>query len=223
MGKVQDIYLCYLEAGDMFIGQCLALLLLVSAKVAVSPPHFSDEVPTGWQAEKKKLVFLFVEVLGGFGWLLEMCLAQVVFHRDVITTSWQASHIARLLCRLYADLRLMEAAIGEDKTITHYPWDNYQLSFTGIPPHVTVLHEIRHASKVQKDMINNLMKHLDGGRLDGLVDLGNGGMSVTWLTALHNESTKGLQEKIDRLIAEVSHLGEADCPMLLQILQQTIS
>jgi hypothetical protein len=32
-------------------------------------------------------------------------------------------------------------------------------------------------------MINNLMKRLDG-RLDGLVDLGNGGMSVTRLKDL---------------------------------------
>jgi hypothetical protein len=57
-------------------------------------------------------------------------------------------------------------------------------------------------------MIDNLMKHLDG-RLEGLVNLGNGGMSVTWMTALFNESTKGLQEKINRL-AGVLRLGEAD-------------
>jgi hypothetical protein len=102
----------------------------------------------------------------------------------------------------------MEAAIGQHKTIIRYPWDDYQLSFTCVPPHVAVLHEIRHASKVQKEMIDNLLKHLDG-RLDGLVDLGNGGMSVTRLTALFNESTKGLQEKIDRL-AGVSRLGAAE-------------
>ena len=111
MGKVRDIYLQYLEAGDMFIGRCLALLPLLSAKFAVSPPHFSDEVPIEWRAEKKKLVFPFVEGLGGFGRLLEMCLAQVVYHRDVIT-SWQANHIARLLSRLYADPRLMDSATG---------------------------------------------------------------------------------------------------------------
>jgi hypothetical protein len=54
------------------------------------------------------------------------------------------------------------------------------------------------------------MKHLDG-RLDGLVDLGNGGMSVTRLTALFNKSTKGLQEKTDSLDG-LSRLGEANCP-----------
>jgi hypothetical protein len=147
-----------------------------------------------------------VVVLGGFGWLLEMCLAQVVFHKDVIT-NWQANHIAPLSCRLYADPRLMQAVMGEQRTVIRYPWDNYQeLSFTGVPPHgVAILHEIRHTSKVQKDMINNLMKHLDG-RLDGLVDFGNGGMSVTCLTNLFNESTEDLREKIDRL-AGLSHLG----------------
>jgi hypothetical protein len=152
------------------------------------------------RADKKKLVFPFVVVVGGFGQLLEMCLAQVVFPRDVITNC-QANHIARLLCRLYTDPHLMEAAMGERRAVIRYLWDDYQLSFTGkpgIPPYVAVLHEIRHASKVQKDMINNLMKHLDG-RLDGLVDLGNGGMSVTCLTALFNESTKDLQVKISRL------------------------
>jgi hypothetical protein len=93
MGKVCDICLQYLEAGDLFIGCCLALLPLLSTKFAVLPPHFSNEVPNEWQADKKKLVFLFVVVLGGFGWLLEICLAQVVYHRDVIT-DWQANHIA---------------------------------------------------------------------------------------------------------------------------------
>jgi hypothetical protein len=51
----------------------------------------------------------------------------------------------------------MEAATGEDQTIIRYPWDDYQLSCTGIPPHVAVLHEIRHASKVQKDMCTMLI------------------------------------------------------------------
>jgi hypothetical protein len=105
------------------------------------------------------------------------------------------------------------AAIGQDKTIIRYLWDDYQLSFTGVPPHAAVLQKIRHASKVQKDMINNLIKHLDG-RLDGLVDLRNGRISVTRLTALFNKSTKGLQEKINRL-AGVLRLGEAaDCPVV---------
>jgi hypothetical protein len=144
MGEVHDIYLGYLEAGNMFTGRCLALLPLLSAKFAVSPPHFLNEVPNGWRADKKKLVFPFVAVLGGFGQLLEMSLAQVVFHRDVIS-NWQVNHIAQLLCRLYADY-LMETAMGEHQTVIRFPWDDYQLSFTGVPPHVAILHEIRHAS-----------------------------------------------------------------------------
>jgi hypothetical protein len=104
----------------------------------------------------------------------------------------------------------MEAATGEQRTVIRYPWDDDRLSFTGVPPHLAVLHEIRHASKVQKDMIDNLMKHLES-RLDGLVDLGNGGVSVTRLTDLFNESMKDLQEKIDRLAGH-SHLGGTDCP-----------
>jgi hypothetical protein len=207
MGKVRDIYLRYLEAGDMFIGRCLALLPLTSSNFAVSPPHFSSEVPNEWRAAKKNLVFPFVALLGGFGRLLEMCLAQLVFHKDVVM-DWQANHIARASCRLYADPRLMEAAMGE--TVIKYPWDDYQLSFTGIPPHVAVLHEIRDASNQQKELIDKLMKHLDV-RLDGLVDMGNGGMSVTRLTNLFNESTKDLQQKIDRL-AGVSDLDGAGGP-----------
>jgi hypothetical protein len=134
-------------------------------------------------------VFPFVVVQGGFGWLLEMSLATLVFHREVVIMDWQANHIACVSCRLYADPCLMEAATGEQRTVIRYLWDKYKLSFTGVPPYMAVLHEMRHASKEQKDMVDNLMKHLDG-RLDGLVDLGNGGMSVTCLTNLFNESTK---------------------------------
>jgi hypothetical protein len=93
MGKVRDIYLRYLEAGDMSIGRCLALLPLMSANFAVSPPHFSNEVPNEWGAAKKNLVFPFVAVLGGIGRLLEMWLAQLVFHKDVVM-DWQVNHIA---------------------------------------------------------------------------------------------------------------------------------
>ncbi len=209
MGNVRDIYLRYLEAGDMFIGRCLALLPLLSAKFAVPPPHFSNEVPNEWPLDKKLLVFPFVVVLGGFGRLLEMCLATIVFQRHVIM-DWNANHIARVSCRLFADPRLMEPATGEERTVIKYPWDDYRLAFTGMPPHVAVLHEIRDASKQQKDLIDKLMKHLDG-RLDGLVDMGNGGVSVTRLTNLFNESTKDLQQKIDRL-AGLSRLGEGNLP-----------
>jgi hypothetical protein len=54
------------------------------------------------------------------------------------------------------------------------------------------------------------MIHLDG-RLDGLADMGNGGMSVYWLTNLFNESTKDLQKKIG-WFAGVSDLGGDDDP-----------
>jgi hypothetical protein len=78
-----------------------------------------------------------------------MCLAQVVYHRDVIM-NWQANDIARVSCRLYADLHLMAPVMGEQRTVIKYPWDNYQLSFTCIPPYVSMLHKIRHASKSRR-------------------------------------------------------------------------
>jgi hypothetical protein len=103
----------------------------------------------------------------------------------------------------------MEPATGEQRIVMKYPWDDYGLSFTGIPLHVAVLHEIRHASKEQKNLIDKLMVHLDG-RLDGLVDMGNGGLSVSRLTNLFNESTKDLQKKIDRLAGGLDLGGDED-------------
>jgi hypothetical protein len=70
MGKVRDVRLRHLEAGNVFIGQCLALLPLMSSNFAVLPPHFSSEVPNQWRAAKKNLVFPFVALLGGVGRLL---------------------------------------------------------------------------------------------------------------------------------------------------------
>jgi hypothetical protein len=113
---------------------------------------------------------------------------------------WQTNHIARgASCRLSCvNPRLMEAATGE--TVIKHRWGDHHVSFTGTPLHVAVLHETREASNQQKELMDKLIKHLDG-RLDGLVDMGNGGMSVTWLTNfnLFYESTKDLQKKIDRL------------------------
>ena len=43
MGRVKDIYMRYVSAGDEFVGRCLSMLPLLSSKFGASPPHFKDD------------------------------------------------------------------------------------------------------------------------------------------------------------------------------------
>jgi len=58
MGKVKDIYMCYISNVDQFIERCLALLSLLSSKFVYSPPHVAatdndenDYWETIWSAQ----------------------------------------------------------------------------------------------------------------------------------------------------------------------------
>ena len=50
MDEVLNTHLQHLEAGDMFIGQCLAMLPLTSSNFAVLPLHLLSEAPNEWRA-----------------------------------------------------------------------------------------------------------------------------------------------------------------------------
>jgi hypothetical protein len=51
MGNVKDWYFCYADNGDQFVGRCLALLPILSADLAISPPYFKEHSDFKWIAD----------------------------------------------------------------------------------------------------------------------------------------------------------------------------
>ena len=91
--------------------------------------------------------------------LLEFCLAQLVYHK-VYIESWDENHVIRTSCQLFRDNEL--TAVARDHTIVVYPWTEGVgvYSFTGIPAHVAVLHEIRAVAERQRNMVDQLLERL---------------------------------------------------------------
>jgi hypothetical protein len=159
MGKARDIYLKWERGGDQSVGRCTSLLPLLKAEFGASPPHFSRALPLVWIHATINNVFAMVSILPSFIHVLEMCLAQIIYHRATIQT-WDSNHVARTSC-LLRDPTTMETAIAHTRVL--YPWQSetgiQYYKFTGVPPHVAILHDIRAIAEGQRTLVS---EYLDG-------------------------------------------------------------
>jgi hypothetical protein len=140
LGTVQDKYLRYEAAGDMYTGRTVSGLPLHSADFAILPPHF----PTSGEAadlvnELINDVFdpSLVEkehILG----VLRLCLASVVHH-----LKWLQDNVSQdsplWTCGLLRDTRRLERL--QEHVI--FAFESEYMKPTGIPPHVSLMREMR--------------------------------------------------------------------------------
>ena len=153
MGKVKDIYMQYIVAGDQFVGRCLSMLPLQSPEFGCSAAYFSDSVSGVLLEDLVSNQFRFVQRMDGYGRLSKMCLASLLYHRDYIATL-DYNHVIRqtsmvLRSELVVDyLHANPAAI-----VVSRPWDDHTHHFNGIPPHVTTLHELMQVKTKQRGLI----------------------------------------------------------------------
>ena len=159
MGKVRDIYIKYEEGGDQFCGRCLSMLPLLQPEFGVSPPHFSPQCPRMWINTTITTTFPMIVAIVSQRRLLEFCLAQLVYHK-VYIESWDENYVIRTSCQLFRDNEL--TAVGRDHAIVLYLWTEGVgvYSFTGIPAHVAVLHEIRAVAERQRNIVDQLLERL---------------------------------------------------------------
>lgn len=205
MGKVKDVYIRYEQGGDMFVGRALCGLPLLSAKFSTSPAvfdmttgeNFSDGVTSSWITYAKDVVFSMHTTTSINGNIGEHCLASLVFHSDVVQ-SWDECHTIRSSTLF----RVLE--IGLARAVPHarvmYPWQDDALGcvFTGIPPHVTLLHEMRSFHGRFDGLVNEfearLVAQLDQRQIDG------GHVSETRMMQLIQQGTAELQKAINRVV-----------------------
>jgi hypothetical protein len=152
MGKVRDIYMRYVTAGDQFVGRCLAVIPILSHQFACSPPFFTartagtatgdeDENENGWTNDVCVSQFPMVGAIASFGRLTLMCLASLLYHRSWIADTLAVNHIVRTTS--YA-LRSATVLAHVDSTLLKvtFPWNDMIHTFGGIPPHVAILQQL---------------------------------------------------------------------------------
>jgi hypothetical protein len=87
----------------------------------------------------------------GFGKLLRMCVASLVYHRDWFNVHLHHNHVflqtTSFLCNLFF-IDQMSPMVN----IT-YPWKNIYHTFSGVPPHTSLLQEIQSIKIDQRDLI----------------------------------------------------------------------
>ena len=196
MGNVQEIYIKWERGGNQLVGRCLALLPLLKPEFGVSQPHFAQELPRLWISETAAATYAMVSSLPSQIRLVEMCLAQLIFHRAMIL-QWDPNHVTRLNCQLFRNSSLMEVAITHTHVI--YPWDQtaVQFGFTGIPPHVAILHQLQGISACQRSLVDEF---LDG--MTGLLDargMDGGAMTEARLREVVLDATRDLRERLENL------------------------
>jgi hypothetical protein len=106
------LYIKWEQGGDQFIGRCLALLLLLKPKFGVSQPHFAAELPRLWISETAAATYAMVSSLQSQIRLVEMCLAQLIYHHSMIL-QWDLNHVICLNCQVFQNPSLMEAKDGD--------------------------------------------------------------------------------------------------------------
>lgn len=105
MGNIKDRYFKYQEAGDKYVGRCLCLLPILHVDLASSPPFF--DIPDGNAADNDWITGLVasqypnVVHISGFGLLLRMCFASLLYHRHWIVQRFPLNHIVIMSTQVF--------------------------------------------------------------------------------------------------------------------------
>ena len=192
LGGVQNTYIQYEAAGDMYVGRTVTGLPINSSKFAILPPHFVG-LDASFICECLGIFFPGMPPhLFGIG---EMAIASLVYHRD-----WLLN-----ICRLPSDHPLYTTVLCQNETLykklkNHVvcllPNDEIAMQATGIPPHVTLLGEMKTiADRLEKNLekqneniqliINGVMKELEAKAV-GLGTVTQAGLKESLMSCLED-------------------------------------
>lgn len=199
MGNVKDRYFKYQEAGDQYVGRCLALLPMLSVDLATSPPFF--DIPPGGDYEEKingivTLQFSSFDNVFGFERLLRMCLASLVYHHRWVFGRVNPNHCIVASSHVYrsaATLKVFDDVPHPIVKVSH-PWNDDVNKFSGIPPHAALLQELAGIRSNQVQLIDGFVDKVKVA----LVDCGvtGGQITETHLQRLFDKLRDDLKENL---------------------------
>ena len=161
-GKVKDIYMKYMEAGDCFVGRCLTLSPLLSTDFAASPPIYCDYDPGSVLPpvvlDAIDRQFKAYSRITHFGKLLPQCYARLIWDLNYLSSFPQNHPVMNsdILTNGEVFHFLKEKShevveVGgpwELNDIEKYPGRN--CAFSGCPPHIGMLQQIIKMKEDQK-------------------------------------------------------------------------
>ena len=203
LGGVQDTYMRYEAAGDMYVGRTVNGLPINSYKFAMLPPHF-----VGLEASfvRECLGIFFPGMPSHLFGIGEMAIASLVYHRDWLLNSCPLppNHplCATVLCRnetLYKKLK--------SYVVCSLPNDELAMQPTGIPPHVlllgemkTIAHQLERNLEKQNEniqlIINGVMKELEAKAV-GLGTVTQAGLKESLMNCLEDAGVMRIVRRLD--------------------------
>lgn len=147
MPGVQDTYIRYEAAGDMFVGRTVAGLPINSPDFAVLPPHFFQN---DHELVKSSVALCFPGAPPEIQELLAMCLASLCYHTEYLRSKLSSSHKLWNTPLYSQDLvtRLQPLVVtGRVRD------DNANMLATGLPPHIELLLAMTKAADEIKQVI----------------------------------------------------------------------
>jgi hypothetical protein len=138
MPGVQSTYIRYEAAGDQFVGRTVAGLPLDNPNFATLPPFFENGAEDPLVAQALRIHF--PDLPPGLARIAEFTLASLVYHSDYLRRVMHPRHRV-FTAPLFADPGMLPGLKGLVRVRTPVPGDPIQA--TGIPPHISILAELR--------------------------------------------------------------------------------
>ena len=135
MGGVQDTYIRYEAAGDMYVGRTVSGLPRDRAEFASVGPYFkdNDEIQAGMEK-------VFPNLPDNLKEIGKNVLASLVYHSDFLLQTLPAND-AVLKSVLFRDRNLLSSL--KSLAIVSLPGDSNGRFATGVPPHISIITEMR--------------------------------------------------------------------------------
>ncbi len=156
---VQDTYLRYESAGDMFVGRTVSGLPIDQAEFSILPPFFSENS----DFVKDIITQCFPNMPSKLFNVCKFCLASVIYHESFLRETLPKNHpvLHHLLFRDRALLEKCKALV-----VCTLPYETESIKATGIPPHVSILTHMKNMmDKIQEStdkQEGNMKKIIDG-------------------------------------------------------------
>lgn len=181
MGSIKDRYFRYSEAGDQFVGRCLALLNLLTVEFSCSPPMFIVENNSQLDKSIDKLVrtqYQFAVHVDGFLLLCRMCTASFLYHRSWIVASFPQSIIIEC-AHIYKQANVKTFFKNNPNVLKIlFPWnDTHGHSYSGIPPHSALLNDLKALRVGQESMISSFSVEIKRALDESMVVGNSAGMT----------------------------------------------
>ncbi|KAL7570587.1 hypothetical protein ACA910_017638 [Epithemia clementina (nom. ined.)] len=197
MGHVKYVYMHYAMAGDEFVGRCLCLLPLLQTTFGISPPHFGSWVGEALIQHAVSSQFPMVHRIERFGKMCCMCLASTLYHRKYIS-NFASNHIAQITSYVFCHAATLEFFTENlDAVVTKIPWEDRDHHFSGIPPHLTALHELMEVKTEQRALVDKFIDRmkvvLDERGIEG------GNLTMAQLQAVIADGVREIRQRLDEL------------------------